>query len=654
MRRAALLLALLTACAGAHASAKEVPSWVAELSSRSLPAYSARVPAVVLLMEQHVVVDPSGVITTTTRKGIKILNREGQRAAVAEEYYYAGGRKLKALNAWLVAPTGFSKTYDKSSVVDAGAFSGMELYNDIRLREIISQNPEVGSVFAYESVVEERSLFAQDEYAFQDELPAIESKYWLTVPSGWTARAVIFNHPPVQPAIDGSSYIWELKDLPYREQEHLGPSLRGLAPRLAVDFEPPPGASPSAGRVFHAWEDVARWHSELSAAQATATDSMIAKARELTANSRTEYEKAQAIGHYVQNIRYVAIEMDRVHGGGYKPHSAESVFRNQYGDCKDKANLMRALLAAVGVRSSLVAIYSGDRTYVREQWPSPAQFNHMILAIPVGDDTRANAIASSPVLGRLLFFDPTNDATPVGDLPWYEQGSFALICASEKGGILKMPVIETELNSITVEARGTLSDMGQLSATVESVYHGQAAAGARATKLHTTPDQYRRELERRLSRDAKDVALGKFDSEDAFAANIFRQHLEFESSSYAQLIQDRMLVFSLSVVEPAALVFPRVQDRTAPILLRSQLYRKHVRLKLPAGYSIDEMPQSDASESGFGKYSVSFKKDAGDLVMEEVLATDAATLAPDQYAAVKKFFDGFWGAESQRAVLVKN
>jgi transglutaminase-like putative cysteine protease len=47
------------------------------------------------------------------------------------------------------------------------------------------------------------------------------------------------------------------------------------------------------------------------------------------------------------------------------------VLARNYGDCKDKAALMRALLKAAGIDSYAVIIYSGDRHFVRPEWPGP-------------------------------------------------------------------------------------------------------------------------------------------------------------------------------------------------------------------------------------------------------------------------------------------
>ena len=106
-----------------------------------------------------------------------------------------------------------------------------------------------------------------------------------------------------------------------------------------------------------------------------------------------------------------------------------------YGDCKDKATLMRALLKAVGIDSYLVTISADDRTFVRQERASPGQFNHAIIAVKVSDAvTLPTVIADSP-LGRLLVFDPTDRITPVGSLPVEEQGSYALVIAQNRRSV---------------------------------------------------------------------------------------------------------------------------------------------------------------------------------------------------------------------------
>src|SRR4029079_14816711 len=115
-----------------------------------------------------------------------------------------------------------------------------------------------------------------------------------------------------------------------------------------------------------------------------------------TAIGKTELDKIRAIAKDVQSIQYISIQTGVGRGGGYRPHASTEVFAKSYGECKDKANLMRAMLKVVGIDAVLVSIYSGDPNYVQANWPSPHQFNHCIIAVKVSDQTQANTIIQSP------------------------------------------------------------------------------------------------------------------------------------------------------------------------------------------------------------------------------------------------------------------
>src|SRR5437764_506788 len=77
------------------------------------------------------------------------------------------------------------------------------------------------------------------------------------------------------------------------------------------------------------------------------------------------------------DIRYVAISLGI---GGWQPHPAADVFLHRYGDCKDKASLMHAMLREIGVDSYLVLINT-ERGSVTRDSPAHNGFNHVVLAI---------------------------------------------------------------------------------------------------------------------------------------------------------------------------------------------------------------------------------------------------------------------------------
>jgi len=76
------------------------------------------------------------------------------------------------------------------------------------------------------------------------------------------------------------------------------------------------------------------------------TPAIRAKATELTAGLTGDDEKIRALYAFVSaRIHYVALSFGI---GRYRPHPAEEVLDNEYGDCKDKHTLLAALLKAAG------------------------------------------------------------------------------------------------------------------------------------------------------------------------------------------------------------------------------------------------------------------------------------------------------------------
>ena len=126
---------------------------------------------------------------------------------------------------------------------------------------------------------------------------------------------------------------------------------------------------------------------------------------------------------------------------------------------------MRAMLKVVGIESYLLPIYSGDPHYVREEWASPQQFNHCIIAIRINPETRTPTAIEHPTLGKLMIFDPTDDDTPVGDLPHHEQGSFALLVAGDQGQLLRMPVTSADANRQERTSEASINPDGAHAAT---------------------------------------------------------------------------------------------------------------------------------------------------------------------------------------------
>jgi hypothetical protein len=647
-----LMLAALAATSHARGG-DEVPAWLTQAAAQTAPSYPQDVTAVVLLNDRRMEVAPDGRITTTTTYAVRVLRREGRDYAAARELYLTDTGKVRELKAWLVRPSGQTKKYGKDETLDFAAEPN-DIYNEYRYKAIIARDDaEPGAIFGYQSVTEDRSITSQESWNFQTNLPALDSRFTLALPAGWRASDVTFNHEKVTPTVAGSTYTWELKNLPPIPEETASPAWTNIVPRLAVSYFPAEGAQVANVRGFANWADVSRWVSELADPQADTNDALATKALQLTATAKTELEKIQAIARFVQSIQYISIDINVGRGGGIRPRPATQVLAKNYGDCKDKANLMRAMLKAVGIKSYLVAIYLGDANFVREEWAYPHQFNHCIIAVKVSDETKSPTVITHPKLGRLLIFDATDDSTPVGDLPDVEQNSLALIVAGDDGSLVRMPTTPPEANQLERTAEVTLAGDGSIAATVHERSVGSAAVDERRAFRGLSRPEYAGLVERWITRGATGAKVSKVEPADDREAGRFALDVDFTAASYGQLMQGRLLVFKPAIVSRRESLDFTGGARKHPVVLESHAFNETVSVKLPAGFDVDELPDAVKLDAPFGTYSASYEVKDGQLRFNRHFVQRAATIPAEQYAQVRGFFERIRAAEQSPVVLAK-
>lgn len=648
-----LVLLALSAPSAALAVEDAPPAWLQQAAAAQTPAYEKDVPAVVLHSEQVVTIAPDGRITTVKSYAVRILNREGRAFANATELYLTGSGKVREMRAWLIRQGGDVKKYGKENTLDRISDPN-DIYDEYRVKVISAEREaDAGMVFGYQATSEETPLFGQDLWRFQNRLPTLLSRYTLVLPAGWRATSVTFNHAKVEPTVTGSTFTWELRGLPAIAPEPRSPEVTNLAPRIAVNYFPPEGAPVSGAKTFTNWADVSRWATELNDPQTALDDTIAARARELTANSKTELERIQAISRFVQNMQYISIDIGVGRGNGYRPRPAAQVLAKAYGDCKDKANLMRTMLKALRITAFPVAIYSGDPTFVREEWASPTQFNHAIIAVKVSDETQAPTVITHPKLGRLLIFDATDESTMVGDLPEHEQGSLALVVAGDDGLLIRMPTTPPESNQLDRQIEATLATDGSITGSIRERSVGQAAVDERRAFKYLSRPDYLKMIERWITRGVSGALVSKVEPVDSKADGRFALDVEFSAASYAQLMQNRLLVFKPAIVNRRdSLVLTQAARRHA-IVLDANAFTETVRVKLPDGFDVDELPDPLKLDTAFGNYDASYDVKDGQLVFTRKLTLRSATIPVEQYATVRNFFERIRAVEQSPVVLAR-
>ena len=627
------------------------PSWMKQAASASLPGYDKEVSAVVLHSEEVVSLNGDGMLVTTENYAVKILTREGRRHAIARAFYLVSSGKVREIEGWLIRPDGTIKNYDKKSVLDI-INDPEDVYNEGRLKVIDgSDDADAGMIFGYTIVSEDRPLYFQEKWFSQDNLPTLLSRYTLNLPSGWKASGITFNHSQITPQVSGSSYTWELRNLPYIKPEPKSPSFQNIVPWVAINYTPENAAK--TDKVFTNWTEVSRWLTGLYEPQVVVDDAVAAKAQELTANAKTELEKIRAISAYVQNLQYISIDIGVGSGGAIRPRPSNLVLARGYGDCKDKATLMRALLKALKIESYPIIIFSGDPTFVREEWASPAQFNHCIIAVKISDGTDAPTVLKHETLGRLLIFDATDPFTTLGDLPEDEQGSHAVIVAGEKGGLSIMPVTPAESNLLDRKIEATISVEGTVNGTISERSTGTASTFERAMLRSLSATDYNKMLEMWLTRGATGAKLVKFTPSDKKEISGFNLDVEFSAPRYGQLMQNRLLVFKPVIVGRRNSLSLTEAKRDHPVIIDSESVKETAVFSLPAGFVVDEMPDAVNLETPFGKYTTTYEVKEGKLIFTRSLTLNRTTVPVDKYNSVRDFYAKMREAEQSPVVLMR-
>lgn len=644
MKFAALLL--LGTCLYA---ADTLPAWAKDAIQKPVPAYSPKVAFVSLLNEESVNVDLEGTRTSRERGAIRVLQSTRSKVNAYRNYNAKTGR-IREQAGWMVSPSGTVTAFGKESFVDVS--TGGDIYEEQRARFLHGGSAlPVGSVLVYEFVEEERTLMTQYPFQFQSSEPVLVSRFSITVPAGWDVKGRVFNRDGVEPTVAGTTYTWELRDLPWIEYEDFQPSFAAIAPRLAVRYHPT--ADNKAGlRALPDWSAVSGWVSEFMDPAAVVNAAIQAKADELTRGLTGELEKIRSIAKFVQKTGYISVQMNLSRGGGYTPNPADRILARNYGDCKDKSTLTRALLKAIGMDAYVAAIYWGDRDFVRKEWASPQQFNHAITAIRVSKDVTLPTVIDHPSLGRLLMFDPTAQWTPLGDLPESQQGSYALVLAGAKGELVQMPLLPIAANRVETTVEAMLHPDSRLEGKLVTNLYGEPASRMRGAH-YEGQEALKKMFEVSFAYRVGGSSIQEVSGSDVFEQSRFDASVKFGANQFGKIMQGRLLVF-----DPGALVaidgysLPSRQ-RVLPIRLNARMRKDSVRIKVPEGFTIDELPESIELKSDYGSYRGKWVAQQGEVVMDQTIEI-ADVLAPaTDYAKIRQFFDKVSAAQHSSVVLLK-
>jgi len=636
----ALCWAILAACAlvPRAAASSDAPQWMHALTGISLPSYDEKTDAVLLYSDTSVTVLSEDKVRTHVRKAYKIL-RPGGRERGYLGVNFNPGRKITSLRGWCIPAQGKDYEVKDKDALETSAGEGFEVYSDAKYRLLRIPAPDPGNIVGYEYEVEEQPFWLQKEWEFQELDPVKESHFSLQLPAGWVFKTSFVSHEPIKPDEAGGGLQWAIRDVPGIREEKNMPPWDGLAGQMIVSFFPS-GGSHSKSELAN-WEDMGQWYANLISDRMSASDAIKQEVATLTAGKANTLQKMQAIASFMQHdIRYVAISLGI---GGWQPHAAPDVFSHRYGDCKDKATLLRTMLHEIGVDSYQVLINT-ERGSVGPDTPARRAFNHAILAIKLPDDVNSPslvAVKKDPKLGRILFFDPTNEVTPFGELSGYLQSNYGLLVRPEGGELVELPQQPSSMNSIRRVGKLTLSANGTLAGDVDEKRLGDQAARERWRLRTSTNNKDRiKPIE-----DLLGGSLANFQITKATLVNLdltdqpFGFDYTFQSANYAKLAGNLLLVRPRVLGDMSSGVLETKEPRRFPFEFDGPLRdTDSFDITLPSGYVVDELPPPMDADYSFASYHSKTVANGNVLHYERSLEIKELSVPVEKIAQLKTFF----------------
>ena len=635
--------------AGNLFGSQPVPDWVKTAAQQKVPEFPGNPKAVVLLEETTYTVDQKGQAVEHVRRVVKILRPQGRDYGYPSVWYDKDSKVL-SMHVWSIDAAGHEYTVKDSEILDVGQpGEGGELYYDARAKVADPPGRDPGGIIAYEYEKRERPYLAETNWQFQDDLPRMQQKFTVALPPGYTYTTTWARHAKVEGIdLENHSYRWEMNDVPAIDLDHvpMAPGEGALAARMTVHYTGPGLAEPQDGT----WQGIGEWYEGLSRDRLVSTPDIAAKAAELTAGKTDFYDKAEAIGDFVQKkIRYFVIEMGV---GGYQPHAAEDIFRGRYGDCKDKATLLSAMLSSVGIHSALLMVDS-ERGVIDPDAPS-IWGNHMIAAIeiPKGyESPKLHSVVTAKTGKRYLIFDPTWDMTPFGQLEDNLQGSYGVLIEGKDSQVIELPVMDPTLNTIRRSGKFELSADGSLKGSVTDLRFGDLAErGGRFSpaKMKRSRQEY---MNRVIAQDFTGASMTGLKVENVDALNKdLTTTFDLQASHFARFTGPLLMVRP-RVLGSYGLDVDRKPRQVEIDLEQTMQGTDEYDIELPQGYVVDELPDPVKIDVGFASYVSSTELRGRVLHYSRTYTVRQVTLPAAQYAAVQQLAAAIAADEDSQAIL---
>jgi Flp pilus assembly protein TadD len=409
-----------------------------------------------LLDEGEYVVDATGVVKSSDRTMVRVVAEAGvQWASEVRASWAPWSSERPSIEARVIAPDGTVHTLDQAAIVEVPAGEENDIFSDGRVLRAPLPAVAIGSIVEY--VIHSTSRNAIPgagtavHFRFGGYLPTERTRMIIDAPASFTTPIV--NTTGLEPRVeerDGRRRSVYESGRIEGEREYEADVPYDVATWRYLAF--------STGR---SWQDNATRYSAIVDQQIEGND--LAKLVRTAIGNTTDRKEivTRLLAAIQKDVRYAGVEIGE---GSIVPRTPRQVLANKYGDCKDKAALLVAMLRVAGVPAHVALLAAGTGFDVRQELPGLGQFNHAIVVVD-----------GEPA----IWVDPTDVFARAGELPLADQGRLALIAKPETTALTPTPETPSTANVYRELRTFVLPEDGKARVTEVTEVSGTSESGLR-------------------------------------------------------------------------------------------------------------------------------------------------------------------------------
>jgi cellulose synthase operon protein C len=617
------------------------PKGAAREPAASAGRAAAAGDAVVLLDRRVVRVHQNGLSQTFAQRLVSILTDHG--AEENKEFYvrYTPGSEEVEIRQARIYRRGPSGDVDVLEATDRDDEDLSEpwygLYYDNRAEVVRFEGLRAGDVLEVQYVIDDVSSENQMSDYFGDlqfiaeSLPKRRWDYTLIAPAG---RVMHTNTPRLvglasQVTDEGGDRVYRFSatDVPKIDGEPAMPGLAEVAPYLHVS-------------TYATWAEVGNWYWRLVSEQLTPDDELRHAAHAAVTPGMTDEERVRAIHSLVlTGTRYVGLEFG-IHG--YKPYKVTQVLARRFGDCKDKASLMVALLREVGITSELVLVRTRRGGRIDPQPASLAVFDHAIVYVPKLD----------------TYLDGTAEFAGVSELPAQDQGVMVLRVGPGGAALVQTPVLPSSQNRVQRRWQVDVGPSGDARIVEDLTIRGQAAPDWR--EHYQTPgersERYGKVWTARYpgSRLASIDMPGIDDRNVPVSVHAVAEVPRFGQSGAGGDAPAGALSLPVTVREADfARTYARLSARRQELVIAYPWqHDEELSYRIPDGWHLEGGPLKREIDGPFGRFRLEVTPErAGTVRVHSFLDVTQFRIAPEDYARFRAFLGEIDGTLAERLII---